>query len=64
MWIKNSLVLMSMFVVSAALSAIMGFVITAAYKHGGLVGAIAAVFALLAIISMFGGYIITKEYSN
>jgi FtsH-binding integral membrane protein len=63
-WIKNSLALMIMFAVASAMAVILGVLLSAAYEHAGIIGAVAALAAALAVISMLGGYIITKEYSN
>ena len=63
-WIKNSLVLMTMFAVVSALAVAMGVILSEAYERAGIVGAAAALAAVLAVISMLGGYIITKEYFN
>ena len=63
-WIKNSLVLMIMFAVVSAMAVILGVLLSEAYERAGIVGAAVALAAVLAVISMLGGYIITKEYFN
>lgn len=63
-WIKNSLVLMTMFAIVSVMAVIMGVVLSEAYARAGIVGASVALAAVLALISMLGGYIITKEYFN
>lgn len=63
-WIKNSLVLMTMFAVASVMAAILGVLLSVAYERAGIIGAVTALAAALAVISMLGGYIITKEYSN
>ena len=61
-WIKNSLVLMTMFAVVSVMAVILGVLLSAAYARAGIIGAAVALAAVLAVISMLGGYIITKEY--
>lgn len=63
-WIKNSLVLMTMFAVVSAMAVVLGVLLSESYERAGVIGAIVALAAVLAVISMLGGYIITKEYFN